>query len=141
MTYVTGENPSKTIIFIYNGENLANPSSIHCRCSPGDRDFRYAAIEAGEVVWKSGLVKKVGLADGVSGNSYAFLSLYRLTGETVYEERAKAFAGFLYHNAKERIRWGWAENTCSRFQGLAGTACLWFDLLDPEGSRFPGYKL
>lgn len=99
---MTGENPSKTIIFIYNGENLANPSSIHCRCSPGDRDFRYAAIEAGEVVWKSGLVKKVGLADGVSGNSYAFLSLYRLTGETVYEERAKAFAGFLYHNAKER---------------------------------------
>jgi hypothetical protein len=55
---------------------------------PNDREFRDAAIEAGEVVWKSGLVKKAGLADGVAGNAYASLSLYRLTGESIYEERA-----------------------------------------------------
>lgn len=108
---------------------------------PSDREFRDAAIEAGEVVWKSGLVKKVGLADGISGNSYAFLSLYRLTGETIYEERAKAFAGFLYHNATDLVRSGQAENACSLYQGLAGTACLWFDLFNPESSRFPGYEL
>nr|DAD41125.1 TPA_asm: hypothetical protein HUJ06_015448 [Nelumbo nucifera]DAD41127.1 TPA_asm: hypothetical protein HUJ06_015450 [Nelumbo nucifera] len=39
-----------------------------------DREFRDAAIEAGEVVWRNGLVRKVGLSDGVSGNAYAFLS-------------------------------------------------------------------
>lgn len=50
---------------------------------PGDREFRDAAIEAGEVVWKNGLVKKVSLADGVAGNAYAFLSLYRLTGDSL----------------------------------------------------------
>lgn len=111
---------------------------------PNDREFRDAAIEAGEVVWKNGLVKKVGLADGVAGNAYAFLSLYRLTGESIYKERAKAFASFLYHNARELVSMG---NTCgpaiacSLFQGLAGTACLWFDLLAPERSRFPGYEL
>lgn len=110
----------------------------------GDREFRDAAIEAGEVVWKNGLVKKVGLADGVAGNAYAFLSLYRLTGESIYEERAKAFASFLYHNAMNLVTDGHASGAAhasSLFQGLAGTACLWFDLLAPEKSRFPGYEL
>ncbi|KAF9681854.1 hypothetical protein SADUNF_Sadunf05G0046200 [Salix dunnii] len=118
-----------------------------CKASemyPNDREFRNAAIEAGEVVWKSGLVKKVGLADGVAGNAYAFLSLYRLTGESIYEERANAFASFLYHNASELVTIGHAHganHAFSLFQGLAGTACLWFDLLKPESSRFPGYEL
>jgi lantibiotic modifying enzyme len=111
---------------------------------PNDREFRNAAIEAGEVVWKSGLVKKVGLADGAAGNAYAFLSLYRLTGESIYEERANAFASFLYHNASELVTIGdarGANHAYSLFQGLAGPACLWFDLLKPESSRFPGYEL
>lgn len=118
-----------------------------CKASemfPNDREFRDAAIEAGEVVWKSGLVKKVGLADGAAGNAYAFLSLYRLTGESIYEERAKAFASFLYHNASGLVTIGHArgaDHAYSLFQGLAGTACLWFDLLKPESSRFPGYEL
>ncbi|GMP26011.1 hypothetical protein CsSME_00002624 [Camellia sinensis var. sinensis] len=110
-----------------------------------DREFRDAAIEAGEVVWKSGLVKKVGLADGVAGNAYAFLSLYRLTGEAIYEERAKAFASFLYHNTKKLVSEGHSQGVADRdyslFQGLAGTACLWLDLLAPENSKFPGYEL
>ncbi|KAI8540833.1 hypothetical protein RHMOL_Rhmol08G0015500 [Rhododendron molle] len=105
-----------------------------------DREYRDAAIEAGEVVWKSGLVKKVGLADGTAGNAYALLSLYRLTGDVVYVERAKAFASFLYHNARKLQSRG-VEHNYSLFQGLAGTACLWFDLLAPENSKFPGYEL
>ncbi|XP_068316516.1 lanC-like protein GCL1 isoform X1 [Pyrus communis] len=118
-----------------------------CKASqvfPGDREFRDAAIEAGEVVWKNGLLKKVGLADGVAGNAYAFLSLYRLTGESIYKERAKAFASFLYHKAGEFSTAGrthGVEYVYSLFQGLAGTACLWFDLHVPENSRFPGYEL
>ncbi|XAR73432.1 hypothetical protein NMG60_11007397 [Bertholletia excelsa] len=109
-----------------------------------DREFRDAAIEAGEVVWKGGLVKKVGLADGASGNAYAFLSLYRLTGESIYVERAKAFASFLYHNARKLTNIEHSrgdDNDYSLFQGLAGTACLWFDLLAPANSKFPGYEL
>lgn len=113
---------------------------------PNDREFRDAAIEAGEVVWKNGLVKKVGLADGIAGNTYAFLSLYRLTGETIYKERAKAFASFLYHNKRKLagIEHGGgfgADDGYSLFQGLAGTACLWFDMLVPLKSKFPGYEL
>lgn len=113
---------------------------------PNDRELRDAAIEAGEVVWKSGLVKKVGLADGISGNAYAFLSLFRLTGESIYEERAKVFASFLYDHAttlsSEAENGGGSNlNAYSLFHGLAGTACLWFDLLTPHNSSFPGYEL
>ncbi|KAJ4965622.1 hypothetical protein NE237_017471 [Protea cynaroides] len=109
-----------------------------------DREFRDAAIEAGEVVWKNGLVRKVGLADGVSGNAYAFLSLYRLTGESIYEERANAFSSFLYHNARKLVAAGHlreADHAYSLFEGLAGTACLWFDMVSPECSKFPGFEL
>ncbi|KAF8411424.1 hypothetical protein HHK36_003973 [Tetracentron sinense] len=109
-----------------------------------DREFRDAAIEAGEVVWKNGLVKKVGLADGVSGNAYAFLSLYRLTGESIYEERGKAFACFLHHNSTKLVTIGHArgaDHAYSLFQGLAGTACLWFDVVSPKNSSFPGFEL
>ncbi|KAK3002414.1 hypothetical protein RJ639_021275 [Escallonia herrerae] len=119
----------------------------NCKASqvfPSDRELRNAAIEGGEVVWKSGLVKKVGLADGASGNAYAFLSLYRLTGESIYEERAKAFASFLYHNARELIMVtgsSGADHAYSLFKGHAGAACLWFDLLAPSKSRFPGYEI
>ncbi|KAI4383473.1 hypothetical protein MLD38_009307 [Melastoma candidum] len=116
-----------------------------CKASqvfPSDREFRDAAIEAGEVVWKNGLMKKVGLADGASGNAYAFLSLFRLTGEILYEERAKAFASFLYHNATELMTTTAASNNAwSLYYGLAGTACLWFDVTGPELSSFPGYEL
>lgn len=117
-----------------------------CKASkvfPSDRDFREATIEAGEVVWKSGLVKNIGLADGTAGNAYAFLSLYRLTGEDEYLERAQAFSSFVYHNAaltaEDHI--GGDDHDYSLFHGLAGIACLWFDLLEPENSRFPGYEI
>ncbi|CAH9105969.1 unnamed protein product [Cuscuta europaea] len=116
-----------------------------CKASqifPNDREFRDAAIEAGEVVWKRGLVKKAGLADGAAGNAYAFLSLYRLTGESIYKERASAFASFLYHNGgKDTAGDKATDHSYSLFQGLAGTVCLWFDLLTPENSRFPGFEI
>lgn len=111
---------------------------------PHDREFRDAAIEAGEVVWKGGLLEKPGLDDGASGNGYAFLALYRLTGDTIYEDRAKAFGGFLYRNTRKLIT---STNSLgldhgfSLFQGLAGTACLWSDLVTPENSRFPGFEI
>nr|GEZ30001.1 LanC-like protein GCL1 [Tanacetum cinerariifolium] len=65
--------------------------------------FRDVSIEEGEVVWKIGLLEKSRLADGALENAYAFLVLYRLIGDTIYEVRAKAFGGFLYHNARNLI--------------------------------------
>ncbi|GJZ53024.1 LanC-like protein GCL1 [Tanacetum coccineum] len=70
---------------------------------PHYREFKDVAIEAGEVVWKIGLLEKSRLADGALGNAYAFLALYHITGDTIYEVRAKAFGGFLYRNERNLI--------------------------------------
>ncbi|EEF30711.1 catalytic, putative [Ricinus communis] len=137
-----GNPRDKLVQWSHGATGMAITLSKASEVFPNDREFRDAAIEAGEVVWKSGLVKKVGLADGVAGNAYAFLSLFRLTGDIIYEERAKAFASFLYHNASEIINGHVpGDDAYSLFKGLAGAACLWFDLLAPEKSRFPGYEL
>ncbi|GAV89609.1 LANC_like domain-containing protein [Cephalotus follicularis] len=139
-----GNPRDKLVQWSHGATNMVMTLSKASQVFPKDREFRDGAIEAGEVVWKNGLVKKVGLADGVTGNAYAFLSLYRLTGESLYKDRAKAFAGFLYHNARKLVADGHelgADHGYSLFHGLAGTACLWFDLLAPENSSFPGYEL
>ncbi|GMI68690.1 GCR2-like 1 [Hibiscus trionum] len=146
--YPTSEgNPrDKLVQWSHGATSMAITLAKASQVYPNDREFRDAAIEAGEVVWKNGLVKKVGLADGIAGNAYAFLSLYRLTGDTIYEERAKAFASFLYHNERKPVNVGHGgglgtDHGYSLFQGLAGIACLWFDLLAPQNSKFPGYEL
>ncbi|KAJ1381977.1 Six-hairpin glycosidase-like superfamily [Sesbania bispinosa] len=141
-----GNPRDKLVQWSHGATGMAITLSKAAQVFPSDRELRDAAIEAGEVVWKSGLVKKVGLADGVSGNAYAFLSLFRLTEESIYEERAKSFSSFLYDNARaylaaegQSLKGG--NDHYSLFHGLAGTACLWFDLLAPHNSRFPGYEL
>jgi hypothetical protein len=50
-------------------------------------------LEAGELVWRAGpLAKGAGLCHGTAGNGYAFLKLYRRTGDGRWLERARAFA-------------------------------------------------
>jgi len=50
-------------------------------------------VEAGELVWKAGpLAKGAGLCHGTAGNGYAFLKLYRRTGDPRWLDRARAFA-------------------------------------------------
>ncbi|CAN0914034.1 LanC-like protein GCR2 [Linum grandiflorum] len=68
----------------------------------GEQEFLQAAVDAGEVVWDRGLLRRVGICHGISGNAYVFLSLYRLTADPKYLHRAKAFACFL-HNRGQRL--------------------------------------
>ena len=50
-------------------------------------------VAAGELVWAAGpLTKGAGLCHGTAGNGYAFLKLYRRTGEAIWLGRARAFA-------------------------------------------------
>ncbi|GJP37431.1 hypothetical protein CLOM_g21836 [Closterium sp. NIES-68] len=46
---------------------------------PSKPHLLQAAIEAGEVVWHRGLLRRVGLCHGISGNAYTFLALHRAT--------------------------------------------------------------
>ncbi|XP_027347494.1 lanC-like protein GCL2 isoform X1 [Abrus precatorius] len=110
----------------------------------GDKEFLDAAIEAGEVVWNRGLLKRVGICHGISGNAYVFLSLYQLTGNEKYLYRAKAFACFLLDRAHKLISGGemhGGDRPYSLFEGLGGMAYLFLDMIDPSQSKFPAYEL
>ncbi|CAJ1978946.1 unnamed protein product [Sphenostylis stenocarpa] len=110
----------------------------------GDKEFLDAAMEAGDVVWNRGLLKKVGICHGISGNAYVFLSLYQLTGNVKHLYRAKAFACFLLDKAHKLISQGemhGGDRPYSLFEGLGGMSYLFLDMIDPSLSRFPAYEL
>lgn len=109
-----------------------------------DKVFKEAAVDAGEVVWRRGLLRRVGICHGISGNTYAFLALYRLTGDLRHLHRARAFSTFLYEQAGNLVASGkmhGGDHPMSLFEGSAGLACLWLDMAKPEDARFPAYEL
>ena len=88
-------------LFLFLLFNLCNFSFVSKYCSqvfPEER-FLDTTSNAAEVIWNRGLLKRVGICHGISGNAYAFLSLYRLTKKKEYLYRAKAFACFLLDRA------------------------------------------
>ncbi|KAI3686278.1 hypothetical protein L1987_79952 [Smallanthus sonchifolius] len=115
-------------------------------CIPvfGDEEFYKAAVEAGEVVWERGLLKRVGICHGISGNTYVFLSLYRLTGDVKFLYRAKAFATFLNEKSAMLVSQGTmhgGDHPFSLFEGVGGMAYLFMDMIEPLEARFPAYEL
>ncbi|ESW21597.1 hypothetical protein PHAVU_005G083500 [Phaseolus vulgaris] len=109
----------------------------------GEKEFLQAAVDAGEVVWKRGLLKRVGICHGISGNTYVFLSLYRLTGNEEYLYMAKAFGCFLLDRAQKLISGGkmhGGDRPYSLFEGLGGMAYTCLDMVDPKMAKFPGYE-
>jgi len=56
-------------------------------------DMNSLLLQAGETIWRAGpLAKGYGLCHGTAGNGYAFLKLYRRTGEVKWLDRARGFA-------------------------------------------------
>eukprot|EP00262_Sarcandra_glabra_P000584 TRINITY_DN10710_c0_g2_i1.p1 TRINITY_DN10710_c0_g2~~TRINITY_DN10710_c0_g2_i1.p1 ORF type:complete len:222 (-),score=40.09 TRINITY_DN10710_c0_g2_i1:237-866(-) len=107
-------------------------------------EFQQAAADAGEVVWNRGLLKRVGICHGVSGNTYVFLSLYRLTGNIEYLYRAKAFTCFLLDRGDKLMSEGKmarGDRPYSLFEGVGGMASLFLDMVNPFEARFPAYEL
>lgn len=109
-----------------------------------DKEFLEAAEDAAEVVWNRGLLKRVGMCHGISGNAHMFLSLYHLTGNLEFLYRAKAFACFLLDRAHKLIAKGemhGGDNPHSLFEGLGGMAYLFLNMFEPPEARFPAYEL
>ncbi|CAE7504264.1 lancl1, partial [Symbiodinium sp. CCMP2456] len=120
----------------------------------GDADgsLRRAAEQAGEVVWKRGLILKgLGLCHGVSGNAYSFLSLYRAQGDASHLGRATAFASMMQQPElqeairrqpdQQRLVRGVPDSPLSLMEGDAGLFCFLLDMAAPERSSFPGWEL
>jgi len=76
----------------------------HCHGAPGivtamadapfsTPDLETLLLQAGELIWNAGpLVKGSNLCHGTGGNGYAFLKLYRRKKDSLWLERARAFA-------------------------------------------------
>ena len=55
----------------------------------GKDKYLSAAVKCGDVIWRRGLLKKgYGICHGAAGNAYAFLCLYKQTGDSKYLHRA-----------------------------------------------------
>ncbi|TNE42807.1 MAG: hypothetical protein EP347_00100 [Alphaproteobacteria bacterium] len=58
----------------------------------GSAEFDAVFMGAGELIWKAGpLTKYPSLCHGTPGNGYAFLKLYKATGDEVWLDRARVF--------------------------------------------------
>ena len=104
-----------------------------------DEDFLQAAVRAGEVVWKRGLLRKgPGLCHGVSGNGYALLKLYKITTDEKYLTRASRFAEFMFSG---RFRFARVpDRPWSLYEGWAGALCFLLDLGEPTNAAFPFFE-
>ncbi|KAL3849379.1 hypothetical protein ACJIZ3_011261 [Penstemon smallii] len=125
-------------------KNLGEGTISSTRMVFGSEEFLQAAIDAAEVVWNRGLLKRVGICHGISGNAYVFLSLYQLTGKLEFLYRAKAFTCFLHDRAQclisEGIMHG-GDRPYSMFEGIGGMAYLFLDMIEPYHARFPAFQL
>lgn len=105
---------------------------------PGARPALDALLfRAGETIWQAGpVVKGPSICHGTAGNGYAFLKLYRRTGNPLWLTRARTFAMHaLEQTGQMRQRHG--QGRYSLFTGDPGVALyLWHCLT--EGDALPG---
>jgi hypothetical protein len=113
---------------LYGGDSDRPPFLLQwCHGAPGiiislnaiplgySSEFDDLMIKAGEVIWQAGPLKKgIGLCHGTDGNGYAFLKLFKRTGDQVWLDRAQLFA---MHAMNQRNR----RNTL--WTGDLGFAC------------------
>ena len=93
-------------------------------------DMDAMLIGAGRAIWQAGpLSKGYGLCHGTAGNGYAFLKLYRRTGDPLWLQRARAFA---VHSIlqRERMRQQFGQGRYTLWTGDAGLAVYAWHCLD-----------
>lgn len=93
-------------------------------------------LAGGELTWKAGpLAKGSNLCHGTGGNGYALLKLYRRTRDTLWLERARAFAMTAIAQCREaRLRYG--RGRYSLWTGDLGLAIYLRDCISGEAA-FP----
>jgi lantibiotic modifying enzyme len=69
------------------------PGFVICLADIPDDSLDDLLVAAGNTIWAAGPLRKgSNLCHGTGGNGYAFLKLYRRTGDATWLERARAFA-------------------------------------------------
>lgn len=119
----------------------------HCHGAPGivttfaGGPFRTPELDAlllegGELTWHAGpLAKGSNLCHGTGGNGYAFLKLYKHTGDSLWLERARAFAMTAIRQCEETRR-ALGRGRFSLWTGDLGLAVFLWDCIRGQGG-FP----
>jgi hypothetical protein len=119
----------------------------HCHGAPGmvtafaDAPFTAPELEdvlreGGDFVWAAGpLAKGSNLCHGTGGNGYAFLKLFRRSGDAIWLERARAFAMTAIAQCRE-ARDQLGRGRYSLWTGDIGLAVYLWDCMRAE-PRFP----
>ena len=94
-----------------------------------------------ELVWQAGpLSKGANICHGTAGNGYAFLYLYKRTGDSVWLDRARKFAMHAIKQCQQdRIHYDQGRYTL--WTGDAGLAIYLYHCLHPDEAAIPGLDL
>ncbi len=120
----------------------------HCHGAPGmitclaelpagaDARFDHLLEKGGELIWRAGpLTKGSNLCHGTAGNGYAFLKLYRRTGDAKWLERARAFAMHAIAQSEQHAA-QYGRRRYSLYTGDLGLAVYLWDCIKGE-ANFP----
>lgn len=90
-------------------------------------------LKAANLAWRAGpLEKGYGICHGTAGNGYAFLELWRRTGDAAWLERARAFAMHAIGQA-QRMRERYGRRRYSLWTGDPGLAVYLQHCIDGRG--------
>ena len=105
-----------------------------------DAELDRLLARAGELVWRAGpLAKGASLCHGTAGNGYAFLKLHGRSGDTLWLERARAFAMTAIDQSRDARR-QYGQGRYSLWTGDVGLAVYLHDCLRAE-ARFPSIDI
>lgn len=116
----------------------------HCHGAPGivtcfaelPEPIDALLVGAGELIWKAGPLRKGAfLCHGTSGNGYAFLKLFKRTGDEVWLRRARAFAMHAIKQSDMESR-AFGIRRYSLWTGDLGLAVYLWDCAKAQ-ARFP----
>lgn len=124
------------------------PLVQHCHGAPGmitcladlpagaDTEFDRLLEKGGELIWRAGpLTKGPNLCHGTAGNGYAFLKLYRRTGDAKWLDRARAFAMHAITQSEQHAT-KYGQRRYSLWTGDLGLAVYLWDCIHGE-AKFP----
>ncbi len=120
----------------------------HCHGAPGmitcladlpagaDAEFDRLLEKGGVLIWRAGpLTKGSNLCHGTAGNGYAFLKLYRRTGDAKWLDCARAFAMHAIAQSEQHAN-KYGQRRYSLWTGDLGLAVYLWDCIHGE-AKFP----
>ena len=112
------------------------PGFVICLADFPDDSLDDLLIAGAQATWAAGPLKKgSNLCHGTGGNGYAFLKLYRRTGDAQWLDRARAFA-MRGIEQTDAAREAYGQMRYSLWTGDPGFAIYLWDCIR-SGDRFP----